>query len=36
MAWERVTFSVSKREKRHFIEYDICLEFTTFVFRWAL
>lgn len=36
MTWGNVTFTVSNREKRHFPEYDIFLEFTTFVFRWAL
>lgn len=36
MTWGNVTFTISNREKRHFPEYGIFLEFTTSVFRWAL
>lgn len=35
ITWERDTDSVSKREKRCFIECDINLVFVTSVFEWA-
>lgn len=36
MTWGNMTFTASNREKSHFPEDGIFLEFTTFMFRWAL